>query len=507
MAARLDPIYDAYIHSRDVPGAWITPRDRSHGPPKQPATNMSKFEGDLSHARSNYEHFHMPNNESNRFLSSAAPTDRAAYRDIPRKAPYPHTAGTSARPSSAQNSPAASRDSSPARPSSPSRTKPSPPPSRSPSKLSRPANSNVGGTQASGISGHARPPHTQQAGSTFFAQSSTPSTSLSPSQQTQQQQQRAGSPVVSQQQQQEQQQRTSGGVRHANDAASPSLLEQCCAPASPTASQRRLAGPGSPTASERKLSDNMTTPTGSPCYTFAACMEADLAGGGPLAGSLAPGEEWRAARVLTYQVHPSSTGYAKGGSRPFHADYRHYKYYGFAGKGAKTSWAHNPKYSDVKPAQARSGGEPSSRKPLTTTEKEIVRHFTSHGFSADGAPSQLASPQQHTSKQAASPVKAERSGTLLPRTEIIEPYYEFVDRESRQPLPGKAFPAGSNVAQVSTYRMVSCPSPLAFTHSSPNHGSQSPATQRYSHYKTHGFAGKGATSSWARNPKYEVLQV
>lgn len=55
---KLDPVYNAYIHNRDVPGAWITPRDRSHGPPRQPATNMSKFEGDLSHGRSNYEHFH-----------------------------------------------------------------------------------------------------------------------------------------------------------------------------------------------------------------------------------------------------------------------------------------------------------------------------------------------------------------------------------------------------------------------------------------------------------------
>ena len=31
----------------------------------------------------------------------------------------------------------------------------------------------------------------------------------------------------------------------------------------------------------------------------------------------------------------------------FLQDYRHYKYFGFAGRGAKTSWAHNPKYKEL----------------------------------------------------------------------------------------------------------------------------------------------------------------
>jgi len=35
--------------------------------------------------------------------------------------------------------------------------------------------------------------------------------------------------------------------------------------------------------------------------------------------------------------------------------------------------------------------------------------------------------------------------------------------------------------------------------------SQSPFHQRYAHYKQYGFAGKGASSSWARNPKYAQL--
>lgn len=32
---------------------------------------------------------------------------------------------------------------------------------------------------------------------------------------------------------------------------------------------------------------------------------------------------------------------------PAHKTYAWYKYYGFAGKGAKTSWAYNPKRVDI----------------------------------------------------------------------------------------------------------------------------------------------------------------
>jgi hypothetical protein len=40
---------------------------------------------------------------------------------------------------------------------------------------------------------------------------------------------------------------------------------------------------------------------------------------------------------------------------------------------------------------------------------------------------------------------------------------------------------------------------------SPNMGSASPFHQRYAYYRLHGFAGKGATSSWGRNPKLARL--
>lgn len=55
---------------------------------------------------------------------------------------------------------------------------------------------------------------------------------------------------------------------------------------------------------------------------------------------------WRESRVMTYALPHARAGWGEGGVRPFHQDYRHYKYYGFAGKGGRTSWAHNPKHKE-----------------------------------------------------------------------------------------------------------------------------------------------------------------
>lgn len=86
-----------------------------------------------------------------------------------------------------------------------------------------------------------------------------------------------------------------------------------------------------------------------------------------------------------------------------------------------------------------------------------------------------------------------------------EPYNETVNIVTRQPLPGERARGDVDKARVTTYRQLS--SAFELTHNqSPNHGSQSPWTQRYGHYKYNGFAGKGATSSWARNPKYAQLE-
>jgi len=49
------------------------------------------------------------------------------------------------------------------------------------------------------------------------------------------------------------------------------------------------------------------------------------------------------SRVLTYD-HPRHANMIKGYMREPHEDYQHYKKCGFAGKGAKTSWASNPKH-------------------------------------------------------------------------------------------------------------------------------------------------------------------
>lgn len=35
-------------------------------------------------------------------------------------------------------------------------------------------------------------------------------------------------------------------------------------------------------------------------------------------------------------------GYGEGGRRAPHQDYKHYKYFGLAGRGAATSWGANP---------------------------------------------------------------------------------------------------------------------------------------------------------------------
>ncbi|GBF96272.1 hypothetical protein Rsub_09067 [Raphidocelis subcapitata] len=54
------------------------------------------------------------------------------------------------------------------------------------------------------------------------------------------------------------------------------------------------------------------------------------------------GEAWRSARVRAYAVPLARHGYGEGGRRAPHQDYRWYKYFGFAGRGAATAWAANP---------------------------------------------------------------------------------------------------------------------------------------------------------------------
>ena len=99
-------------------------------------------------------------------------------------------------------------------------------------------------------------------------------------------------------------------------------------------------------ALQASLATQVVTGTGAPAYTAPALVVADLQEGSPMRQAPPEGEEWRASRVQTYVVPPHPMGFGEGGARPFHQDYRHYKYYGFAGRGAKTSWGHNPKANE-----------------------------------------------------------------------------------------------------------------------------------------------------------------
>ena len=88
-----------------------------------------------------------------------------------------------------------------------------------------------------------------------------------------------------------------------------------------------------------------------------------------------------------------------------------------------------------------------------------------------------------------------------------EPFKVDVNIISRERLDrGTSGPqeAGS-LARVTTYRTPQLGEMTLSENPSPHFGSQSPFHQRYTHYRYHGFAGKGATSSWARNPKYAYL--
>eukprot|EP00955_Chlamydomonas_euryale_P113387 366212-Chlamydomonas_euryale.AAC.51 len=136
-----------------------------------------------------------------------------------------------------------------------------------------------------------------------------------------------------------------------------------------------------------------------------------------------------------------------------------------------------------------------------------------HSYSAEGVPSAAVRANPTTGK------------LKYDSQQKIDPYKANVDIITRKKvqIPGKTTLAamraeGGNPAHVVTYRLVRLfqvtddahmclwsPAPSAYTmehNNSPNMGSQSPFHQRYSHYKYQGFAGKGATSSWARNPKY-----
>lgn len=66
-------------------------------------------------------------------------------------------------------------------------------------------------------------------------------------------------------------------------------------------------------------------------------------------------------------------------------------------------------------------------------------------------------------------------------------------------------PHSYKVANVVTYKEPSAHPTWKYGRGAPAHGSQAPFHQRYSHYKYYGYAGAGAKTSWARNPKMQLL--
>lgn len=103
---------------------------------------------------------------------------------------------------------------------------------------------------------------------------------------------------------------------------------------------------GRPLPAEVEVYPDLYPPESKPLnYPLVVCnspVQADIATGLPLTLQDAT-EDWRQCRVCMYKI-PVKNSIIKGFMRPPHQDYHHYKYYGFGGKGAKTSWAHNPKF-------------------------------------------------------------------------------------------------------------------------------------------------------------------
>lgn len=298
------------------------------------------------------------------------------------------------------------------------------------------------------------------------------------------------------------------------------------------------------------LGEKNATATGAPVFGVQAVVEADMVDGTVFSDG---GDEWRRARVVTYEVPTARYGYAEAGARAYTQDYRHYKYYGYAGKGAKTSWAANPKQMIVFPGRTGSptiaatqeltaGGTQRSplqetvggpRRPLTAVEKQLVREFRGHSLDpaaqAEAAEAEASqSPQQAArSRKAGGGRKAQQQHQLThsadigmvahataaaavaagAAAEVLDPYVETVrlqepgavSRHDAAALPRY------DVAKVTTYRHPASSVYRSTNNPSPQHGSQTPFTLRYNHYKYNGFAGRGASTSWARNPKYAQL--
>eukprot|EP00873_Tetraselmis_striata_P021475 jgi/Tetstr1/441739/TSEL_029962.t1 len=102
---------------------------------------------------------------------------------------------------------------------------------------------------------------------------------------------------------------------------------------------------------------------------------ADVESGEPLrhTEALAEQERWRARTIQTYGVDH----YGRGDleilrKRPFFKDYRHYKYYGYGGRGAVTAWGRNRKGAVCQDYDPQAALYPEQHKRDAAIDLEMV---------------------------------------------------------------------------------------------------------------------------------------
>ncbi|KAK3281133.1 hypothetical protein CYMTET_11062 [Cymbomonas tetramitiformis] len=91
----------------------------------------------------------------------------------------------------------------------------------------------------------------------------------------------------------------------------------------------------------------------SPAYCRRS-LQGDLDAAGPSPISVLPDDEqvWASVEVVDHATGPKKIDIPTGVRIPPSKRYEYYRYYGFAGCGAKTSWAHNPAKQPVQHASA-----------------------------------------------------------------------------------------------------------------------------------------------------------
>ncbi|CAG9463796.1 unnamed protein product [Pedinophyceae sp. YPF-701] len=229
-------------------------------------------------------------------------------------------------------------------------------------------------------------------------------------------------------------------------------------------------------------------------------VDADVLTGHPVRGKHPPPENaseedilrlreeelWRRAKVRTYDTEHHER--SRGGAGPFCSQYVHYKYYGYAGQGAKTSWAHNPKYSPLE--GYRGPGEKGSLTDHIPLEVTRSTQFMLHGrdkLQAHNRTARTTTVDLVTGREVDTGIRG-----------IKQPLEGHILEERRE---AEAWRKEMSKAKSTRKATV-------VTHRAPRryHGTR-PYHENYQHYKYFGFAGRGATTAYAHNPKLRALKV